>query len=201
MSRRIGILGGAFDPVHLGHLILAREAQDALGLERVVFMPGARTPLKGKPPEATDDARLAMLREAVKDRTDWEVCDWEIRRGGVSYSIDTAQHLAARFPDAHRFWIIGADQLARLSAWHRIDELGRLATFAVAVRNGDKLVFPADLPPTVKVETLPARRIDISSTEIRDRLRDRLPGPELFLPATVYDLIRTDGLYRRERGP
>lgn len=201
MFRRIGILGGAFDPVHLGHLILAREAQDALALDRIVFMPGARTPLKGKPPEASDEDRLAMLHEAVKHRVDWEVCDWEIRRGGVSYSFNTAGYMRTRFPGALLFWIIGADQLARLSAWHKIEELGHIVRFAVAVRNGDKLVFPGDLPTSVRVETLPARRIDISSTEIRDKLRDNLPGPELLLPESVHRLVREKDLYRRPRQP
>ena len=199
MSRRLGILGGAFDPVHLGHLILAGEAQDALGLDRVVFMPGAWTPLKGKPPEASDEDRLAMLHAAVRHRTDWEVCDWEIKRGGVSYSLHTAAYMRTRFPEAELFWIIGADQLARLPAWHKIDELGMLVNFAVAVRNGDKLVMPPGLPPTVRVESLPARRIDICSTEIRDRVRNNLPGAELFVPDDVYRHIRAQDIYRRER--
>lgn len=194
--QRIGILGGAFDPVHNGHLILAREAQDALGLDRILLMPGAQTPLKGRPPAATDDERLAMLTEAVRHIPDWEVCDWEIRRGGVSYSLNTAAYLRTRFPEATLFWIIGADQLARLNAWHKIAELGRLVRFAVAVRNGDKLDFPGDLPVTVLVETLPARRIDISSTEIRERIRDGRPGTEFMLPPQVSALIAEKNLYR-----
>lgn len=194
--QRIGILGGAFDPVHNGHLILAREAQDALGLDRILLMPGARTPLKGRPPAATDEERLTMLTEAVRHIPDWEVCDWEIRRGGVSYSLNTAAYLRTRFPEATLFWIIGADQLARLNAWHKIAELGRLVRFAVAVRNGDKLDFPGDLPVTVLVETLPARRIDISSTEIRERIRDGRPGTEFMLPPQVSTLIAEKNLYR-----
>jgi nicotinate-nucleotide adenylyltransferase len=195
-SQRIGILGGAFDPVHIGHLILAREAQDALGLDRVILMPGAQTPLKGRPPSASDEDRLAMLTESVRHLADWEVCDWEIRQGGVSYSLHTAAYLRTRFPEATLFWIIGADQLSRLSAWHKLSELGRLVRFAVAVRNGDKLVFPPDLPVTVLVETLPARRVDISSTEIRERLRDGRPGAEFFLTEPALRHIRTKGLYR-----
>lgn len=193
---RIGILGGAFDPVHLGHLILAREAQDALGLDRIILMPGAQTPLKGRPPAASDEDRIAMLTASVRHLRDWEVSDWEIRRGGVSYTVHTAAYLRTRFPEATLFWIIGADQLARLSTWHNIAELGRLVRFAVAVRNGDKLAFPQDLPLTVLVETLPSRRIDICSTEIRERIRDGRPGAEFFLPEPALDHIRAKGLYR-----
>lgn len=195
-TSRIGILGGAFDPVHHGHLILAREAQDALGLDRVIFMPGAQTPLKGRPPSASDDDRLKMLAESVRHVPEWEVCDWEIRQGGVSYTLHTAAYLRTRFPEATLFWIIGADQLVRLSAWHKIAELGRLVRFAVAVRNGDKLVFPEDLPVTVLVETLPARRIDISSTEIRERIRDGRGGTEFMLPPQALSVIAEKGLYR-----
>ncbi len=193
---RIGILGGAFDPVHTGHLILASEAQEALALDRVLLVPGAQTPLKGRAPGASGDDRLAMLAEAVRHREDWEVCDWEIRRGGVSYSLHTAAHLQSRFPGATLFWIIGADQLERLSSWHKIDELGCLVSFAVAVRNGDKLRMPEDLPATVRVEALPARRIDISSSEVRERLRSGKGGADFLVPESVRRFIAANGLYR-----
>ncbi len=195
-QQRIGILGGAFDPVHVGHLILAAEAQEALALDRIILVPGAQTPLKGRAPGASGEDRLAMLAEAVRHRPDWEVCDWEIRRGGVSYSIHTAAHLQARFPDALLFWVIGADQLSRLASWHKIEDLGRLVSFAVALRNGDKLDMPADLPPSVRVEALPARRIDISSSEVRERLRAGRPGADFLVPESVRRFIAANGLYR-----
>lgn len=192
---RIGILGGAFDPVHTGHLILAQDAQDALGLERILLVPGAQTPLKGRAPAAADEHRLGMLHAAVKHRPDFEVCDWEIRRGGVSYSLHTAAHLRTRFPDATLYWIIGADQFARLPDWHKIEELGRLVRFAVALRNGDRLVRPDGLPVTVLADPLPARRVDISSTEIRERFAESRPGAEWLLPCPVSEYIREHRLY------
>ena len=185
----IGILGGAFDPVHTGHLLLAQEAQDALKLEKVILMPGAQTPLKGRAPVA-----------AVRHRPDWEVCEWEIKKGGVSYSVHTAAYLRTRFPEAVIHWIIGADQFARLPDWHKIDELGKLVRFAVAVRNGDKLVRPDDLPVTVLAEALPARRFDVSSTEIREKLAAGRHGPEWLLPHPVPEYIRKHGLYSTRRG-
>lgn len=195
-QQRIGILGGAFDPVHVGHLILASEAQEFLALDRVILVPGAQTPLKGRAPGVPGEVRLAMLAEAVRHRPDWEVCDWEIRRGGVSYSLHTAAHLKARFPEAALFWIIGADQLARLPFWYKIEELGVLVRFAVAVRNGDRLDMPEGLPASVQVETLPARRIDISSGEVRERLRAGRLSADFLLPECVRRHIEAHGLYR-----
>lgn len=193
---RIGILGGAFDPVHLGHLLLAQEAWDALRPERLILMPGARTPLKGRAPVASDADRLAMLAAATRRRPDWEVSDFEIRRGGVSYSLHTAAHLRARFPDAELHWIIGADQFARLPDWHRIEELGKLVRFAVALRDADTLRRPEGLPRSVIAEPLPARRFDISSTLVRERLAAGRPDAEWLLPHPVYDYIRERDLYR-----
>ncbi len=192
---RIGILGGAFDPVHHGHLLLAQEAQDALGLAKIILMPGAQTPLKGRAPAATGEHRMAMLTAAVRHRPDWEVCDWEIKQGGVSYSLHTAAYLRTRFPAAELHWIIGADQFARLPDWHKIGELGRLVRFAVALRNGDILKRPEGLPVTVLATALPARRIDLASTEVRERIAAGRPGAEWMLPAPVHAHITTHRLY------
>lgn len=193
---RIGILGGAFDPVHIGHLILASEATHALGFDRIILMPGAQTPLKGRAPTASDDDRLIMLRESVRHLENWEVSDWEIRRGGLSYSINTALHLRERFPEASLHWIIGADQLERLPSWHKINELASLVRFAVALRNGDTLTIPSGLPSQIGIDPLPARRFDISSGEIRDGIRQGKPGIEFFLTEKAATHIRAKGLYR-----
>ncbi len=192
--KKLGIMGGTFDPPHLGHLILAQTAEEFLGLDRVVFVPTAESPLKGRPPAAPAAARLAMVRAAVAERRKWGVSDWEIRQGGASYSVRTAAHLHREFPDAELFWIIGADQLAQLNAWHRIDELCRLVRFVVAVRDGDELERPAHLHPCVKIEALPMRRFDVSSTEIRARLGAGLPVA-FFLPERVREVIEQGKFY------
>lgn len=194
-STRIGILGGAFDPVHIGHLILAKEAQDTLGLDRVIFMPGAQTPLKGRPPAASDEDRLLMLHASMRDQPNWEVSDWEIRQGGLSYSINTAIHLSRRFPEASLYWIIGADQLERLTSWYKVDELASLVRFAVALRNGDQLSIPSVLPPHLGLDTLATRRMDISSTEIREGIKAGRRSTELFLTEKTAAHIRGKGLY------
>lgn len=192
--KKLGIMGGAFDPPHLGHLILAQTAEEFLGLDRVLFMPTAESPLKGRLPTASAAARLEMVRAAVMARENWAVSDWEIRQGGTSYSVHTASHLRREFPEAELFWIIGADQLARLGAWHRIDELCRLVRFVVAVREGDTLERPPDLHPCVKIEALPARRFDVSSTDIRTRLREG-KSVAFFLPERVREVIEQGKFY------
>lgn len=195
MRQRIAIMGGSFDPPHNGHLILAQDAAEALFLGKVIFVPAATAPLKEHPPVAAALERLEMVRAAIAGRHGWEVCDWEIRQGGTSYSLHTAQHLCERHPDADIFWIIGADQLVQLPAWHRIGELARRVRFAVATRSGDVLEPPTGLPPEVRLVALPPRRLDISSTEIRARIPRGLPV-DLFLPAPVCRHIERRQLYR-----
>ncbi len=193
--RKIGILGGTFDPVHLGHLMLAQEAEEFFKLDKIIFMPSAQSPLKGRAPTAPAAQRLEMTNIAIAGRRNWETSDWEIEQGGTSYSFQTALHLREKHPDADLFWIIGADQLAQLGAWYRIEDLCRLMRFVVALRCGNELVRPQKLPPCVVVEALQTRRMDISSTEIRERLGAGLPT-DLFLPAEVLNFIERNSLYR-----
>jgi nicotinate-nucleotide adenylyltransferase len=199
LREKIGILGGSFDPPHLGHLLLAQDAAEALSLGKLIFMPAAAAPLKARPPVAPAESRLAFVRAAAAARSPrWEVSDWEIRRGGTSYSFHTTARLREQFPDAELYWIIGADQLARLPSWHRAAELCRMARFAVAPRGGadETPALPPELAESLTLVQLPARRADISSTEIRARLRDNLPV-DLFLPAAARFLIEQEPAYRR----
>jgi nicotinate-nucleotide adenylyltransferase len=173
---RTGILGGSFDPPHNGHLALARHAATALALEKVILVPAAEAPLKGRALYAPPDARIEMTRAAAASAASTaaasplalEVCDWEVCQGGVSYSYYTVRHLCESLPAAELFWIAGADQLARLPEWHRIAELAQLVTFAVAPRPGcPPAVRPAALDAAVRVAVLPEFFMDISSTQIR----------------------------------
>ena len=189
-------MGGSFDPPHIGHLLLAQDAQENLHLDRVVFVPAAASPLKAHPPVASAVARLTMVRASVAAHPTWEVSDWEMRQGGTSYSLHTARHLHERFHGAELFWIIGADQLAQLHAWHRIGELAKLVTFAIACRHGSPAAIrPASLAPAIHMVALPVRRLDISSTEIRERLASGA-SVNLFLPPPLPDIIRREGLYQ-----
>jgi nicotinate-nucleotide adenylyltransferase len=191
---KIGFLGGSFDPVHFGHLVAARDACEHCGLDRVILVPAARAPLKSRAATASPADRLAMLRAAVAAEPRFSVSDHELRRGGVSFTIDTVRHFAAEFPGAQLFWIIGADQVARLPRWKDIAVLTRLVEFAVVGRPGFVLRRPRGLPG-LRLHRCPGYRLDLSSTALRARARRGLPLAWLTPHKTVVYLQRKR-LYR-----
>ena len=117
---KIGLLGGSFDPVHLGHLLVARAAREELGLDRVCFIPAAQSPFKPAATPAPAPERLRLLRLALAGETGTEIDDLEIRRGGVSYTVDTLRHYAEKYPGAEFFYIIGADVPEELAREHEL---------------------------------------------------------------------------------
>jgi nicotinate-nucleotide adenylyltransferase len=187
---RLGIYGGTFDPVHHGHLLLARDALEQLRLDAVLFVPCGQSPFKSRKPHATDARRLAMLRLALKANSHFWLTRCELDRPAPSYAYDTAMEIREAFPRAELFWLIGADQLAALDQWHRSDDLRRLVTFVLLPRGEN--AAPA-VPGTVLSLPQP-RRIDISATEIRHRVKSRLPIDHL-VPAPIAAYIKRYGLY------
>ncbi len=170
-EKRIGLLGGSFDPIHLGHLMVAQDAIEGMALDQVILMPAARSPLKPRNPKASDEDRLAMLVAAIEGDVRFELSTLELERGGMSYSIETVEQLALGSQD-RLFWILGADQAACLNAWHRIDDLVQKVEFIVLARPG----FAWDsglLPRNTRFHTLESHVVSISSSEIRERLRAR----------------------------
>ncbi|MFH1497933.1 MAG: nicotinate-nucleotide adenylyltransferase [Verrucomicrobiota bacterium] len=190
---KIGLLGGSFDPVHNGHLALARAAL-AAGMERVWLIPAAQAPLKPAAVCAPAADRLAMLRLAAADCPGAEVCDIELRRGGINYTIDTVRALRAAHPDAELFWIIGADQLGRLDAWREIGALTELVEFLCAVRPGYALAAPAGLPG-LRWRRLECPTWDVSLTEVRARLA-RGESPAGLVPDKAIEYLERTRLYR-----
>jgi nicotinate-nucleotide adenylyltransferase len=188
---RLGIYGGTFDPPHTGHILLARDALEQARLDAVLFVPCAQSPLKKNKPHAPDARRLAMLRLALKGEPRFWLSRCELDRPGPSYAFDTAVEIGEAFPRAALFWLIGADQLATLPRWHRAEELARRVTFLLFERGG------RPVPRwKMKVLSLPrARRVDISATEIRDRVKSRLPI-DYLVPAPVAAYIERRRLYR-----
>src|SRR5580698_9559510 len=132
--QRLGLYGGAFNPVHLGHLLVAQAAIEELGLDRLFFIPASLSPFKQETQHAPGEARLRWLRLALAGKTNCEVDDQEIKRGGVSYTIQTARDYANKFPGAKLFYLIGADNLSKLSEWREAGELAKLLEFAVVPR-------------------------------------------------------------------
>ena len=133
---RLGLFGGSFDPVHLGHLELARCCAEQAALDEVWFVPAAHQPLKPGGPQATNDQRLAMLQVAIADQHDMKTSSIEIERGGVSYTIETLQEVRRQMPDAELFFLMGADSLADLPHWRHPQQICQLCTLLVVRRAG-----------------------------------------------------------------
>ena len=187
---RLGIYGGTFDPVHHGHLLLARDVLEQLRFDAILFVPCAQSPFKNRKPRVTDAQRLAMLRLALKGNARFWLTRSELDRPAPSYAIDTAQEIRESFPRAELFWLIGADQLADLDRWHRAEELRELVTFVLLPRQDD---HAAAVPPGVLSLPQP-RRVDISATEIRHRVKSRQPIDHL-VPAPIAAYIKRHALY------
>jgi nicotinate-nucleotide adenylyltransferase len=191
---KIGVFGGTFDPPHIGHLLLAGDARDSLGLDRLIFVPTSIQPLKAAAPAiASAQDRLEMVRLAVTDDANYKVDDTEIGRKGLSYTVDTLEHLSGYYPGAQLFLLLGQDALESFGQWKnpaRIRELATLAVMQRADRNGSRVETSAD-----GVITVSTRRVDVSSTEIRERLR---AGKSIkgFVPESVERFIDARGLYR-----
>jgi nicotinate-nucleotide adenylyltransferase len=186
---RLGIFGGSFDPPHVGHLLVVADAVEALGVDRLVFVPAGVQPLKAGQAVAAPRHRLAMVRLLAGDDPRFAVDPIEIDREGLSYTVDTLAAFAERHPEAERFFLVGTDVLAAFGEWREPEKVLRLATLAVMQREGDSRPIPKG---AVRVET---RRVDVSSTEIRERVRSgrAIRG---FVPEAVAAYIAAHRLYR-----
>lgn len=194
-SPRIGVLGGSFDPPHRGHVAVAEAAVRQLGLDRLLVVPAAQAPLRDATPRAAAADRLALARLAFAGVARATVDDREVRRGGVSYSVDTARELAREHPGAELVWVLGADQLARLHLWREAPELCRLATFAVLARDGREGSVDPSLAPAARVVRLRAPEVDVSSTRLRAMLAAGADAGKA-LPPAVAAAIQARSLYR-----
>lgn len=200
---RIGILGGTFNPPHLGHLICAQEAYVQLHLDRVILVPAGRPPhkpsLEGEP---GPEHRLELCRHAVAGDPRFEVSDIEVRREGPSYTVDTLYALSSLMPDSELFLIVGGDVAAGLPAWHQPERVLSLATLAVAKRRGTTRASIDEALSALRggdrAEFFRMPRIGISSTEIRQRVQSQEPITYL-VPDAVASYIDEHRLYGGRR--
>jgi nicotinate-nucleotide adenylyltransferase len=188
---KLGLFGGSFDPIHLGHLLVARAAREEAALDRIFFIPAAQSPFKAAATSASGLDRLRLLRLALAGDTAAEVDDREVRQGGISFSIDTVRAYGKEFPGAELFYLIGADQTAQLHLWRESSELARLVQFLIIPRPGEVI---AELAAPFRGRALRGFPLGVSSSEIRSRIKAGLSIQHLVPPA-VAEAVRNNRLY------
>ena len=196
---RLGIFGGSFDPPHVGHLLVAQDAVTALSLDRLLIVPAAQQPLKGQHASAAD--RLAMVQRCFAGVPGMVVDPIEIDRGGLSYMVDTVESLQRREPSAVLHLLIGEDVLESFPRWREPERLRSMVRLVVLRRNTarepDVSSAGQQHTPEYPVQHLATRRVDVSSTEIRERVRE---GRSIrgFVTDAVAEYIESTGLYLRD---
>lgn len=201
---KVGIFGGSFDPIHLGHLLLAEYCREAAGLEQVRFIPAAQAPHKPAPAAAAKH-RLEMVRLATWGHPHFLVDDVEIRRGGVSYTVDTLEALAAESPQDERFLLMGSDSLRDFGSWREPARICELATPLVVVRGGgpapawealERWIGP-ERTEQVKRSAIRFPVVELSSTELRERASSGR-SIRFQTPRAVEEYIRNHRLYLQD---
>lgn len=199
MTRRIAILGGTFDPIHLGHLAVAEDVRFALAAARVLFVPAAQQPFKTSTRTAGAEHRVAMARLATTDNPGFDVSEVEVRRGGISYTVQTVAELGAHYPDDELFFIIGADAAADLHRWFDVERLLALCRIVIVERPGyplDREALDTTLPfARDRLLHIAGPELRISASELRERLEQGYPVRYHVTPA-VAQYIEQHRLYR-----
>jgi nicotinate-nucleotide adenylyltransferase len=185
---KIGILGGTFNPPHIGHLIIAEEVLEKQNLDEVWFMPNSQPPHKTTETSAHD--RVEMVKLAISNHSSFRVCTVELDLEGPSYTAETMKKLCAMYPQHEFYFIIGADSVESLSSWYEIDDLLKLVTFIAVKRPGFVMESPYD-NEILQVET---PMIDVSSTDLRKRIKNNKNYTYLTVEA-VRNYIKEHGLY------
>lgn len=187
---RLGLFGGTFDPPHIGHLIVAQDVVEALGLDRLLFVPAGLPPHKADTVVSPAPLRLEMVRSIIVDNETFGVSEVELGRGGPSYTVDTLRHYRDLHPTAEIFFLIGADQAAALDTWQEPDRVAALATLVVMARDGASV-------PVGGFASVPVTRVDVSATEVRQRVLDGR-SIRYLVPESVRKIIDRNRLYRTE---
>lgn len=188
--RRIGLLGGTFNPIHIGHLTMAQIAKERMNLDKIIFIPSHIPPHKKVKNLALAKHRYAMVRLAIQGNPGFAVSDFEYKKAGRSYSIDTIRHFWKNNPQGTKFFfIIGADAVAGLKDWKRIEQIVKLVTFVVVNRPG--YIYRED---RIEYQYVAMPAIDIASSFLRSRVAQGR-SIQYFVPDSVYAYIKKHNLY------
>jgi nicotinate-nucleotide adenylyltransferase len=203
-KRKIALFGGTFDPVHIGHTTVAKDAAKQIGAEKIIFIPAKRSPLKGFLPKANDKHRLEMISLAIAEEKDFEVSDLELKKPAPSYTLETVRQYQNEYGiDTSIYWLIGADSVDDLAYWHKIIELIDTCILTTMYRAGcrepdfSKFEHQWGLKRIDKLRQniIQTPLVDISSTEIRDRLAAGRDVTDMLAPS-VAEYIDRHGLYK-----
>jgi nicotinate-nucleotide adenylyltransferase len=194
MTAKLGILGGTFDPIHVGHLVLAEQARQQQGLDRVLFMPACIPPHKTELSITDPKHRLEMVRIAIGGHPHFSVSTVELDRPGLSYTIDTLQSLHQAHRDTELCLIVGADTVADVPHWRQPADVVRLASFAAAGRPGYSLAIPSSLPQ-MQLSLIEMPLLEISSSDLRRRVQEGR-SIRYLVPAGVEAYIQAKKLYQ-----
>lgn len=199
---KIGILGGTFDPIHMGHLILAETAYETARLDRIILMPTGRSYFKDDQNVTSAEARFMMTRLATAGTDDLEISDIEIKRPGRTYTSDTLEEFHTHYPSDQLYYIVGADTLMQMDEWHEPERIFALAHILVATRSDqtDTESLATQIRHlqdayNAQITLLPVRNIEISSTDIRERVAAG-KSIRFLVPTAVESYIEVQGLYR-----
>jgi len=187
---KIGILGGTFNPVHIGHLILAEEVREKLGLDKIIFIPTALPPHKDNVDIAPALDRLEMLKLAIRGNKFFGFSDIEIKRRGRSYTIDTLRELKNKFTHDELYFIIGSDLLKYLNEWKDLNEINKMVKFIAATRPG----YPLEQIPAY-IQKLAIRAVDVSGFEVRQCVKEN-KSFRYLVPDRVFDYLNKRKLYK-----
>jgi nicotinate-nucleotide adenylyltransferase len=216
---KVGLFGGTFDPIHLGHLRAAEEIREILGLEKIYFVPASVPPHKTTPGMASPHDRLKMLELAVNDNNFFSISDVEIKRGGKSYTIDTLRYFSEMFPLFNLYLIAGSDLFSEIDSWKDYKEIFRASNFVVIERPGLSFELPGTLPLEIKNDfryykeysnlTLYINKnsrilslvkidgLEISSTKIRELVK-KFKSIKYLVPSSVETYILEHRIYKKE---
>ena len=185
---KIGILGGTFNPIHIGHLILAEEVREKVGLEKIIFIPTYLPPHKDNSNIAPAEGRMEMLKLAVSGNRYFNVSDIEIKRNGRSYTIETLTELKKLYPADDLYFITGSDLLKYLDEWKDLNQIIKMVRFIVATRPG----YPLEKIPSY-ISTVAIRAVDISAFEIRNCIKEN-KSFRYLVPEEVFKYILKERL-------
>jgi len=198
---RLGLMGGAFDPIHFGHLFIAAAAKEKFGLDKILFMPSGRPPHKQRRGAATGEDRFAMTAMAIASNPDFEISRMEIDRKGYSYSVDTVSSLLEKYgADTQIYFITGADAILEVDTWYQAERLLSMCRFIAAARPGFNMEGLERLPEKwrERISQMETPVLEISSTGIRSRV-EQGHTIKYLLPEKVEEYIYSHGLYRSEQ--